>query len=503
MGLLEVFSAALDAKVAKHKATKAESDAKIANIQTLKGLSDMIQEKIQGIPATPGTAEFPNAAGDEGGGSIPTISGGTPAVAGQSMGSPLLDMLVPALVRSGNLTPAAQVAEAAAKEANDPKKMILRNLFGGGSSTPPSGPGAPAGAMPEVAGMEGLINDMAGNDSAKAAAAASKATMLEVAGIPIFKGAERVQTGQQRALSQKNYDLKIAEGVKETYKDPTGAEYERYVDPTNKRAPIVGPNTDPAGWRKSTAAQLQPVDVTVPGKGQVRIWVAPGQEGGVSLGPEELRVISEQLPGGGEQQRTIPKTQPFNVTTKQAGGNVAIQGDELSLWVNPQTLSTATQGMTPEQAKAEGFQRVSTQAKQNIDALKAANIVVTEIKTLMAKVFPEKESFASPQRALRPIGAALQTNPDASRLFSLVNGTLAPIVRSLGEKGNLSDQDMKRAQNLFLKGTDSAKVAWDKTNGMLDLLGKIQRSTFSGTETKKGKDLKSMSNEELLKELEK
>jgi hypothetical protein len=389
-------------------------------------------------------------------------------------------MLVPALVRSGNLTPAAQVAESAAKEANDPKKIILRQLFGGGGA--PVAPGGQPGtaSVPELSGMESLIKDMTGDDSARAAAAAGKGTMLEMAGIPIFKGTERVQTGQQRGLSQKNYDLKIAEGVRETYKDPTGAEYERYVDPTNKRAPIVGPNTDPAGWRKSSASQLQPVDVTVPGKGQVRIWVTPGQEGGVSLGPEELRVISEQLPGGGEKQRTVPKTQPFDVTTKQPAGNVAIQGDELGLWVNPTTLATATQGMTPEQAKTEGFQRVSTAAKANIDALKAATVVVTEIKDLMGKVFPEKESFASPQRILRPIGAALQTNPDATRLFALVNGTLAPIVRSLGEKGNLSDNDMKRARDLALKGTDSTKVAREKTIGMLDLLGKIQRSTFSG-----------------------
>jgi hypothetical protein len=53
--------------------------------------------------------------------------------------------------------------------------------------------------------MSSLLSDLTSGDESRATAAASKGAMLEMGGVPIFKAAERVQTGQTRALSQKNY----------------------------------------------------------------------------------------------------------------------------------------------------------------------------------------------------------------------------------------------------------------------------------------------------------
>lgn len=486
MGLLDLISTKLDNKLMETKIKKNQ-------LKNLQGLLEMMDQATAPKPTDTNVNVADPTIGNQTGvfnvnqdlGNMPT----TRTLPGTMTGNTLLDQI---------LKTYPEHAAAIMTKANDPETLIKRRVLesiGGGTGTP----GQPTGGLD----LQSIIRDLSGTDPAKATAAASQGAMLEMGGVPVMKATERVQTGQTRALAEKKYNDEIKAGIVETYKDPTGAEYTRYVNKVTKD-PITGPGTDPAGWRKSAAAKLEAVDVLIPGRGKVRAWVTPGQEGGIPLGPEPLKEVTEELPGGGQRRRTIPESQPFDITTKQPAGNVAIQGDELNLWVHPATLATATQGMTPDQAKAGGFQRVSTAAKQSIDSLKAATVVVTEIKGLMDKVFPEKESFASPQRILRPIGAALQTNPDATRLFSLVNGTLAPIVRSLGEKGNLSDTDVKRAGKLVISGTDSTKVARDKTQGLLDLLGKIQRSTFSGSGTAPGqKDLKALSNDELLKELEK
>jgi hypothetical protein len=487
MGLLDLLSAKIENKMLKAKMEKNSLKALESLTQSLSEYQQRQGQESRGAMELAPGSEDPNIINPE----IQPVKANPQR---------LMDALFPVIAQS-NPAAAGQLFET----MNDPKRKLLESvvsLITGMGKTASSG--QPGGMVaPQTDPLTGIIKDMTGEDQNAAASAAGTGTALEMAGVPIFKGVERIQTGQTRQLAQKKYDDEIKAGITETYKDPTGAEYTRYVNKVTKE-PITGPGTDPGGWRKSAAAKLEAVDVTVPGKGKVRVWVTPGREGGIATGPEPLKEVTEELPGGGQRRRTIPESQSFDVTTKQPAGSVAIQGDELGLWVHPATLATATQGMTPDQAKAEGFQRVSTAAKQSIDSLKAATVVVTEIKGLMNKVFPEKESFASPQRALRPIGAALQTNPDATRLFSLVNGTLAPIVRSLGEKGNLSDTDVKRAGKLMILGTDSTKVARDKTNGLLNLLGKIQRSTFSGTGTAPAqKDLGTLSNEELLKELEK
>lgn len=465
MGLLDLLSAKVEQRTLEAKMSK----AKLLEMQHLQDMLAQYQQQ----QSWAGKGAYQLSPGSE----DPNIINPEIQPVAQPSDQNLLNQFMQAYpehtgtVMTNNLNPERQIKAAVLPLVQNAMKGL--NMGGApavSASATPTGTETPTTTQ---GGMGPLAQQIFNNPLLGAA--------LKAGGLDVVPSIQAAAAGKRADMQEKEYLRKIADGQREEYSDPTGAVYERYVDPTNKRNPMLGPNTDPQGWRIKSATPLQKVE-TVGKNGEKYVtWLQPQGGGrGVLTELPQLRTVTEAMPGGGEVTKTVPTTQQFSVTTKQAGGAVAIPTDELSLWVHPKDLSTAQQGMTPEQAKSAGMQRVSTTAKASIDSLKAANVVVTEIKDLMTKVFPQKESFASPQRILRPISAALQTDPNASRLFALVNGTLAPIVRSLGEKGNLSDTDVKRAAGLSIKGTDSAAVAWQKTNGMLELLGKIQRSTFSG-----------------------
>ena len=64
--------------------------------------------------------------------------------------------------------------------------------------------------------------------------------------------------------------------------------------------------------------------------------------------------------------------------------------------------------------------------------------------------------------------------------MGLINGTLAPIIRSMGEKGNLSDTDIKRAANLFPKLSDSGTVAWQRLEQLKTLIREGKEKKLGG-----------------------
>lgn len=154
----------------------------------------------------------------------------------------------------------------------------------------------------------------------------------------------------------------------------------------------------------------------------------------------------------------------------------------LPLWVHPVTLESPGPGMSPEEAERQGYKRVSTEAKNRIDAAKGMREVLAKMGKLMEQVFPPKGGLRERMTGVpsRLFGAKTQYDPVAAQLESFINGTVAPIIRSFGEKGNLSETDVKRAINLMPKITDSADVAWGKFKNLLELIDNIQRSAIGG-----------------------
>ncbi|RPI49104.1 MAG: hypothetical protein EHM49_10470 [Deltaproteobacteria bacterium] len=240
--------------------------------------------------------------------------------------------------------------------------------------------------------------------------------------------------------------------------------------------------------------------------------------------PQEMMSANIELPGGAKGLSVFPK---YRGSGMGAGGpgqfiqtappeiQKPIKEDDIPLWVHPDTLQSPTPGTSAEEATRQGFKRVTTNAKTQIDSIKGMSEVLSKLGELMMNVFPSKGGIE--ERIIggpsRWIGAKAQTSPLATEFDAFTNGTLAPIIRSLGEKGTLADSDIKRAIALMPRLTDSAEVAWGKYKNLIRLFEEIQRSAVQGSKKNvnlmpgKKKEVPSvgyekLSDEEVLKRLE-
>ena len=390
----------------------------------------------------------------------------------------LLDALLPILAQS-NPTAAAQVLE----QQTDPKTQLIKgvisrlpNMIGG-----PAMEGGGGVAPGSEGGLGSLILQMAQNDPAALAAG----PVLKMSGIdtaPFVQASIRAKA--QQFTEQKYMDeiTKLGEGYE--FKSPEGTTYVQYRNKHTKQPiplPADTPNMMPGGWFVKEQAPLVREEIKGPGGETRAVWMpkTAGINAGTVISPPQLRPIQEEIAGGGVVEKTIPMTQPYSIMVKQPASMMPIPADELTLYVHPDTLETARAGMTPKQAETVGMQRLSTSAKQKVDAFKGAQSILTESGIFMDKIFPEKESMAAPGRAMRPLAALIQSDANKATFRSLVEGTLAPIIRALGEKGALSDADTKRAMSLMPTLSDRASVARMKFKAINNIIEKAQRSVFS------------------------
>lgn len=240
--------------------------------------------------------------------------------------------------------------------------------------------------------------------------------------------------------------------------------------------------------------------------------------GKIRQGKAEYQIEMKTLPDGSRQPMYIPKNpqqgsrvqldiEPSTMTPQdwkdlQAGASgkgggmqvspppmdMPIKDDEIPLWIHPKTMQPPPLGASAKEADKQGFRRMTTQTKATIDALKGAQSVVGQVSDLMAEVFGPPGNKSWSQQRLEGLGrlggAMTQINPKATELRGFIAGTLAPTVRSLGEKGNLSDKDMERAINLMPSMADTVDVAWKKVMRLQGLLTEVQERALTGTTTR-------------------
>ena len=214
------------------------------------------------------------------------------------------------------------------------------------------------------------------------------------------------------------------------------------------------------------------------------------REKGYERGFGEYTPIKIQIPGGGEQTALIPKFlnqpgggQPPTIQTKPSFKEMPIDEQNLPLWRNKETLESPPIGTTPKQAQEQGYVRVTTGQLDAVQSFGQVENILAQIDGLMGKVFPDKKEGAMGRvvgGTMRVAGAISQADPDAATLMGLINGTLAPIIRSMGEKGNLSDTDIKRAANLFPKLSDSGTVAWQRLEQLKTLIREGKEKKLGG-----------------------
>lgn len=215
-------------------------------------------------------------------------------------------------------------------------------------------------------------------------------------------------------------------------------------------------------------------------QGTINFTIDPTKPGAIEEAQRALKIIQQKGPAG------ALKPSGGGVQTSPGAMDLPIKDEEISYWINPKNMQSPDLGTTPKEAAAAGFKRMTSFARANLDAMKGVESITSRISDLMEKVFPKSEKGVIDRAGgalSRTIGSMLQTNPDAAELNSLIQGTLAPTVRALGEKGALSDTDIKRAISLMPVLTDSGEVAWRKQNGLIKMFNEIKlKNVGSGTD---------------------
>lgn len=152
-----------------------------------------------------------------------------------------------------------------------------------------------------------------------------------------------------------------------------------------------------------------------------------------------------------------------------------IKSDDIPTWRN-ENGETPRLGTTPEQAMARGFNRVGATQVGQMASVGSALDILAEADGLIGKVFPKTETAMGRLAGglQRKASAIAQTDVDAVKLEALLTGTLAPIIRSLGEKGTLAEGDVVRAMALMPKLTDRPEVAKGKIDQIRTILGKAR-----------------------------
>jgi hypothetical protein len=179
------------------------------------------------------------------------------------------------------------------------------------------------------------------------------------------------------------------------------------------------------------------------------------------------------------------------IQTKPAQTDVYLNApveDKNSLWVDPFTLKTANPDQTPKELLSKKYKLLSTASKATIDATKSVVSIIDKVESMLPDVFgprpaqPTTGINATIERATtgvgRMIGAAAQTDPKAALLKGFIAGTLAPTIRSLGEKGTLATEDVARAAKLMADMTDTSYMAYERTDQLKKLFAEIKDKTL-------------------------
>jgi hypothetical protein len=133
-------------------------------------------------------------------------------------------------------------------------------------------------------------------------------------------------------------------------------------------------------------------------------------------------------------------------------------------------------GTTKEQAQVMGI----IPAKSGGTQVGSAQAVYEQLKTATNDLKLGGNAISSKIRGLAlTAGAASQSNTDAAAYSALVNGSVSLLIRGLGERGVLTDNDIARAKSLIPSFFDTQATADKKLEQLNSLLTAAENKTSS------------------------
>lgn len=186
-----------------------------------------------------------------------------------------------------------------------------------------------------------------------------------------------------------------------------------------------------------------------------------------------------QLGGGPQQQAPpMPRPQMGGIQTMPGVEQQPLGSAEKDNWVKIDPVKGTiirpdySKLTTPSQLAANGFSYASKEQQAAVGEFAGVENILAKIEQLMGQSIPKEESTLEriPGAAGRKVSEWLQTDEQIVQLVSLMEGTLAPMIRSMGEKGALANEDVARALGMMPKITDRGSVAWGKLRNIQEII---------------------------------
>jgi hypothetical protein len=283
---------------------------------------------------------------------------------------------------------------------------------------------------------------------------------LGLAGLKPEVALGAMQKNRESAIRQQEVNQRNVK-TKDFIDEKTGNTYEQLIYSYGEKAgqPVEG--TQP--WLKTQAPILQIPVKNADGSESVMlkkqtpygmIDVSPTTGGARTGGMPQPGGGPPPAQGGGPGIQTAPAPRDLPIPDDAAKNYRGPNGEVMPA------------GMTPKQAQAAGYRQMTTEEMTALSSRKGALSVLGTLKDLTTKVFLANNAVERFTKTPETNwGIYTQSNEDMVAYEAFRQGTLAPLIRSFGEKGNLSDTDIARAQSLIpklLPVPDTASVAQKK-----------------------------------------
>jgi hypothetical protein len=154
-------------------------------------------------------------------------------------------------------------------------------------------------------------------------------------------------------------------------------------------------------------------------------------------------------------------------------------GAEVTTRVNPYSGEAVGEGVTSKQAPSlvasktqfAGADALLGQFEKMLNEIIPAGSDKNDLLTVSQEMF---------EGGRRELAAAMQSDPKATTYRDFTMGTLAQFIRAMGEKGTLSDGDMRRALSLIPKLSDRPVVARMKLKNLRELIASSKAKMQGG-----------------------
>ena len=198
--------------------------------------------------------------------------------------------------------------------------------------------------------------------------------------------------------------------------------------------------------------------------------------------------------GSGARPPAMPGSRPMSpqpsptlginpgIQTNPPQKSLPVSEANMPLWRHEETFRSPDEALSPNELMKRGYRRLNTGQVDRVDSLNSALTTVDALGDKVGDVFAGVEDTI-PKRALgaasRKFKSVSQMGVDEAAYDSFIAGTLAPMIRGLGEKGALSDSDVKRAINLMPVLTDRPAVARRKVDQIRELIQENMKKIIS------------------------